>query len=160
MLALGLLVATPAQADVDVTFYTREFGEKFPHTFFTAKGELASGKKVDTNFGFTAVNVSPALLFGSVKGKVSTVSADYMSKAQSHFTVTLNDAEYSKLVAVVTKWRNIPQKSYSLNKRNCVHFVADAIGVLGYKTNPKTKFWKKPTSFMKEVLKLNPGLKK
>ncbi len=57
-------------------------------------------------------------------------------------------------MAHVSKWKNIPQKSYNLNKRNCVHFVEDALKLLGYKTNPKTKYRKKPTSFMKEIMKL------
>ncbi len=155
----ALFGATPAAADVDVTFYSREFGAKFPHAFFTMKGELSNGDKVDTNFGFTAQNVSPAVLFGSVLGEVSTVSEKYRAASDPHFTVTLDDAGYAKLLAVVKKWRNIPQKSYSLNKRNCVHFIADALNVLGYRTDPKLKYKKKPTSFMKQVMKLNPGLK-
>jgi len=148
-----------ARADVSVTFYSHEFGSSFPHAFFTLKGELEGGKSVSGAHGFTAVNVSPGILWGSVKGIVKAPSAKYISKSDAQFTVTIDDAQYRKLMAHVTKWKNIPQKSYNLNKRNCVHFVEDALKLLGLKTNPKTKYRKKPTSFMKEIKKLNPGLK-
>ncbi|MEP2990772.1 MAG: hypothetical protein ABJN65_07295 [Parasphingorhabdus sp.] len=148
-----------ARADVAVTFYSHEFGSSFPHAFFTMKGELENGKTINGAHGFTAVNVSPGILWGSVKGIVKAPSAKYITKSDAQFTVTINDTQYSKLMAHVSKWKNIKQKSYNLNKRNCVHFVEDAIKLLGYKTNPKTKYRKKPTSFMKEIKTLNPGLK-
>ena len=148
-----------ARAEVTVTFYSHDFGKNFPHAFFVAKGELASGKKVDTGFGFTAVNVSPGILFGSVKGHVKAPSDDYIASSNPHFTVKISDKKYRELMAVVQKWQSIPQKSYSLNKRNCVHFINDVIKVLDLKTNLKTANWKKPRSFMEEVMKLNPFLK-
>ena len=148
-----------ARAEVAVTFYSHDFGKNFPHAFFVAKGETTDGKKVDTAFGFTAVNVTPGILFGSVKGHVKAPSADYIASSNPHFTVKINDQKYRELLAVVQKWQTIPQKSYSLNKRNCVHFINDAIKILELKTNLKTANWKKPRSFMEEVMKLNPFLK-
>jgi|TARA_R110001606_G_scaffold88649_2_gene199626 hypothetical protein len=148
-----------ARAEVTVTFYSHDFGKNFPHAFFVAKGELEDGKKVDTAFGFTAINVSPGILFGSVKGHVKAPSADYIASSNPHFTVKIDDGKYRKLMAVVKKWQAIPQKSYSLNKRNCVHFINDVIKTLDLKTNLKTANWKKPRSFMEEVMKLNPFLK-
>ena len=62
-------------------------------------------------------------------------------------------------MVVVQKWQAIPQKSYSLNKRNCVHFINDAIKVLDLRTNLKTANWKKPRSFMEEGMRLNPLLR-
>ncbi|WP_430416362.1 hypothetical protein [Parasphingorhabdus sp.] len=152
-------LASPAQAEVSVTFYSHDFGKNFPHAFFIAKGETADGQKVDTGFGFTAINVSPGILFGSVKGHVKAPSAEYIASSNPHFTVTLDDKKYRELLMVVKKWREIPQKSYSLNKRNCVHFINDVIKALDLKTNLKTANWKKPRSFMEEVMKLNPFLK-
>ncbi|WP_339694041.1 hypothetical protein [uncultured Parasphingorhabdus sp.] len=148
-----------ARADVNVTFYSHDFGKNFPHAFFVAKGELSDGKKVDTAFGFTAINVSPGILFGSVNGHVKAPSASYIASSNPHFTVKIDDGKYRKLMAVVQKWQAIPQKSYSLNKRNCVHFINDVIKTLDLKTNLKTANWKKPRSFMEEVMKLNPFLK-
>ncbi|MGB5723392.1 MAG: hypothetical protein WBM39_03180 [Parasphingorhabdus sp.] len=148
-----------ARAEVTVTFYSHDFGKNFPHAFFIAKGETADGKTVDTGFGFTAINVSPGILFGSVNGHVKAPSAEYISSSNPHFTVKISDTKYRELMAVVKKWQTIPQKSYSLNKRNCVHFINDVIKTLDLKTNLKTANWKKPRSFMEEVMKLNPFLK-
>ncbi len=161
LVAVLTMVLMPgvARSDVAVTFYSHEFGSSFPHAFFTMKGELNNGKEVNGAHGFTAVNVSPGILWGSVKGIVKAPSAKYISKSDAQFTVTINDTQYRKLMAHVTKWKSIPQKSYNLNKRNCVHFVEEAIALLGFKTNPKTKYRKKPKSFMKEIKALNPALK-
>lgn len=148
-----------ARAEVTVTFYSHDFGKNFPHAFFVAKGELADGKQVDTAFGFTAINVSPGILFGSVNGHVKAPSASYIASSNPHFTVKIDDSKYRKMMAVVQKWQTIPQKSYSLNKRNCVHFINDVIKTLDIKTNMKTANWKKPRSFMEEVMRLNPFLK-
>ena len=148
-----------ARAEVTVTFYSHDFGKNFPHAFFVAKGATADGKPVDTAFGFTAVNVTPGILFGSVKGHVKAPPPEYIASSNPHFTVKIDDGKYQKLMAVVQKWQAIPQKSYSLNKRNCVHFINDVIKTLDVKTNLKTANWKKPRSFMEEVMKLNPFLK-
>lgn len=151
--------ASAVRAEVAVTFYSHDFGKNFPHAFFMAKGKLANGSVVDTGYGFTAVNVSPGILFGSVKGHVKAPTSPYVASSNRHFTVTLSDAKYNELLQMVNKWQNLPQNSYSLNKRNCVHFVNDAIITLGYKTNLQSANWKKPRSFMEEVMKLNPSLK-
>lgn len=148
-----------ARAEVTVTFYSHDFGKNFPHAFFVAKGAMANGKKVDTAFGFTAVNVSPGILFGSVNGHVKAPPPEYIASSNPHFTVKIDDGKYNKLMSVVQKWQTLPQKSYSLNKRNCVHFINDVIKTLDLKTNLKTANWKKPRSFMEEVMKLNPFLK-
>ncbi len=157
-LLASILCATPARADVDVTFYSHDFGDSFPHAFFTMKGTLKDGDVIDTSYGFTAVKVSPAILWKSVTGAVQTPKDKYIDKSNPHFTVTINDDDYAKLMAVVKKWEDIEQKSYSLKKRNCVHFASEAIAALGYEFNPETKFWRKPKSFMLEVLDLNPTL--
>ena len=59
----------------------------------------------------------------------------------------------------VEAWRNIPQKSYNLDKQNCVHFVMEAAALLGLKVNRKSKLFKKPKSFVLEMMTLNPELK-
>lgn len=159
MLLMTASFSVTARAEVAVTFYSHDFGKNFPHAFFVAKGETSDGKKVDTAFGFTAVNVSPTILFGSVNGHVKAPSTDYIANSNPHFTVKVDDRKYRELMGVVQKWQAIPQKSYSLNKRNCVHFINDAIKTLDLKTNLKTANWKKPRSFMEEVMRLNPFLK-
>lgn len=161
---LFLLFATftpvAVKAEVMATFYSHDFGDHFPHAFVKLKGKVDStGEQVDTNYGFTAVNVSPAILMGSVKGMIETKGDKYIASSNPHFTLRLSDAEYFKLMSFVDKWRYLPGKSYSLNNRNCVHFTMEAAALLGLNVNRKSKFFKKPKSFLLEVMKLNPGLK-
>lgn len=158
LLFTSLFFSTSARADVDVTFYSHDFGDSFPHAFFTMKGTLNDGQEIDTSYGFTAVKVSPAILWKSVTGAVQTPKDKYIGKSNPHFKVTINDEDYAKLMIVVKKWEDKEQKSYSLKKRNCVHFASEAIAALGYQFNAKTKYWRKPKSFMLEVLELNPTL--
>lgn len=158
--ALFSLLPASANAEVVATFYSRDFGDYFPHAFVRLTGTVDStGEKVDTNYGFTAVNVSPAILTGPVKGMVETKDAKYVSGSNPHFSIRLSDAEYAKFIAFVDKWKNLPGKSYSLNKRNCVHFAMEAAILLGLNVNRNSKFFKKPKSFVLETLNLNPGLK-
>lgn len=158
--AIVSLSSTAARAEVIATFYSHDFGDHFPHAFVKLKGTVDStGEAVDTNYGFTAVSVSPAILMGSVKGMIESKDAKYISKSNPHFSLRLSDAEYAKFSAFVEKWRNLPGKSYSLNKRNCVHFAMEAAVLLGLNVNRQSKFFKKPKSFILEMMKLNSGLK-
>jgi hypothetical protein len=157
---LLLPLGAVARAEVVVSFYSHEFGDHFPHAFVTLKGRVdATGEIVDTSYGFTAVSVSPGILFGSVKGKIQTSEAKYVASSDKQFSVTVDDAGYARVMAHVAKWRDAKQPSYSLNKRNCVHFVAELAALLGLRTNAKSKFFKKPRSYLQEVRALNPGLK-
>ena len=158
--AIVSLYAPAASAEILATFYSHDFGDHFPHAFVKLKGSVeATGEQVDTNYGFTAMSVSPAILMGSVKGMIETKDAKYVSKSNAHFTLKLSDAEYARFIALVDKWRNLPGKSYNLNKRNCVHFAMEAAALLGLNVNRQSKFFKKPKSFILETMKLNPGLK-
>lgn len=158
----ALLLATlsgQARAEVVATFYSHDFGDHFPHAFIQLKGKVeGTDEAVDTNFGFTAVSVSPAILMGSVKGMIETKDAKYVAKSNPHFALRLSDADYRKLIDHVERWRNMPGKSYSLNKRNCVHFVMEAAALLGLSVNRQSRYFKKPKSFVLEVMKLNPAL--
>jgi hypothetical protein len=161
LLALWLC-ALPAtsHAEILATFYSHDMKDNyFPHALIRLKGTVeATGQVVDTNYGFTAQKVSPALLMGSVLGMMETKDAKYVSRSDAHFTLKLSDADYIKLMEHVEKWRTMPGKSYNLGKQNCVHFVMEAAEMLGLSVNRKSKYFKKPKSFLMEVLKLNPGL--
>lgn len=162
LLSLLLLcsgLTTPARAEVVVSFYSHDFGDRFPHAFIVLKGKIdATGEVVDANYGFTASSVSPAILLGSVKGEVQTSKPDYIAKSDRQFDVTVDDATYARLMAKVAEWRDREQPSYSLNKRNCVHFVMELAEVVGLTVNRKSKLFKKPKSFLIEVKGLNPQL--
>lgn len=161
LIVIGLCLTVPAHADVTLTFYSHDFGKNFPHAFFTLKGQVnATGESVDTSYGFTAVRTSPAILMGSVIGAVQTPKPAYITSSNPHFSVRLNDVEYGKVMGLVAKWQAIPGKSYSLNNRNCVHFALETAALLGLTVNRKSKFFKKPRSFMNELLALNPRFKK
>ena len=123
LLWLGLGVA--AHAAVTVTFYSRDYSaQSFPHAFFTVKGTPdGGGPPVDTNYGFTAAAISPAILFGPVRGEIVAVTPGYLAKSDSHMSFMLNDAEYERLMTVVQQWRDTPGRSYSLSSHNCVHFA-------------------------------------
>jgi hypothetical protein len=161
LIALLLTFAPNAvRAEIIATFYSHDFGDHFPHTFVTLKGTVdATGEVVDTNYGFTAKSVSPAILFGSVTGMIETKDAKYIADSNPHFTLKLDDAQYNALVGHVEKWRNLPGKSYNLNKQNCVHFIMEAAELLGLTVNRKSKLFKKPKSFVLEMMTLNPHLK-
>ena len=152
-------LTNPARAEVVVSFYSHDFGDRFPHAFIVLKGKVdATGEVVDVNYGFTASSVSPAILLGSVKGEVQTSKPDYIAKSDRQFDVTVDDATYARLMAKVAEWRDREQPSYSLNKRNCVHFVMELAEVVGLTVNRRSKLFKKPKSFLIEVKELNPGV--
>ena len=159
LLICCLGVGLPARAAVTVSFYSHDFGDRFPHAFIVVKGKLdGSGQAIDNNFGFTAKNVSPAILLGSVKGYVQTSQPDYIAKSDRQFSVVVDDATYARLIAKVREWQDRKQPSYSLNKANCVHFVMELAEVVGLKVNRKSSYFKKPKTFLLEVKELNPAL--
>src|SRR3546814_1840795 len=69
--------------------------------------------------------------------------ADYIAKSDRQFDVTVDDATYGRILAKVAEWRDREQPSYSLNKRNCVHFVMELAETVGLKVNRKSKLFKK-----------------
>jgi hypothetical protein len=154
--AFVLLGASPAAAAVEIAFYSRELGTRFPHAFVTLKGTPdRGGAPVDTNWGFSATGISPAILMGAVKGAVYSESAGYISGSNRHFRFSMSDAEYDAVLATVQKWRSLKQPSYNLNGQNCVHFVADVAASLGMKAETTGKLMKKPTSYLASVTTAN-----
>lgn len=158
-LALCLGLPAAAQAEVVATFYSQDFGGSFPHAFVKLKGtDDATGEAVDSNYGFTAANVGPHLLFGAAKGRLDVAKQSYIDDSDAHFSVRLSNAQYRALIVEVRRWAAAPQPSYSLDKANCVHFIGAMAKSIGLRINGQTKFWKKPKSFLVEVKGLNPGV--
>lgn len=155
LLSLALLPGK-ALAAVEIGFYSREFGASFPHAFITLKGvDERTGEKIDTDHGFTATHISPAILLGSVRGEVMASGADYVRKSDPHFTFVLSDAEYDVVLAAVERWRNLKQPSYNLNRQNCVFFVADVAASLGMKAETPKPLMKKPRSYLEFLTHAN-----
>ena len=153
---LTLLVPAAAQAAVEITFYSREFGTQFPHGFVTLEGTLdRSGERIDANYGFTATHVTPAILFGSVRGEVGPVGEGYVRGSNDHFALTLSDAEYDQVMATVALYRELRQPSYSLNRRNCVHFIADVAASLGMAAELPRNLRRRPGAFSELLIRAN-----
>lgn len=159
-LALSLLAAallpSPAFASVDIIFYSREWGARFPHAFILLSGtDERTGQKVDANFGFTAKRISPAVLLGSVSGTIVSESRAYIASSDAHFRMRLSDDQYRAVLASVARWRRMAQPSYSLESRNCVHFVADIAATLGMGVERPAALMKKPRSYLESLTASN-----
>ncbi|GGB35576.1 hypothetical protein GCM10011380_26220 [Sphingomonas metalli] len=158
LLALWL-VALPAQAAVTATFWSHELGNSFPHAFFTLRGTPdAGGPPVDIAYGFTARSLSPAILMGTVKGRLESAKPAYIRGSDAQFAVVLSDAQYASLLALARAWSEEGgDSSYNLNHRNCVHFVREAARRIGLTGLDQPALMKKPRSFLKAVAAANTG---
>ena len=159
-LAALLLAGAPSHAAVEIAFYSRELGgNNFPHAFVSLRGTLdATGEAVDISYGFTAKAVTPALLWGSVAGEVVVEGPRQIARSERQFALTLSDAQYHAVMAVVEEWRGRAQPSYNLNRRNCVHFVAEIARTVGLRVENADRLMKRPRSFLLHVRDLNPRL--
>lgn len=157
VLAAGL-AASPAVAAVEIAFHSRELGGSFPHAFIRLTGTLdATGEPVDVAYGFTARAVTPAILFGSVSGEIFVESEARIRSSDRQFRLTLTDEQYRTVMAVVEEWRNRPQPSYSLNRANCIHFVAAVASALGLNVELVPRLMRRPRSFLIHQRELNLG---
>ncbi len=162
LLAAAVLLMLPAGAlaAVEISFYSHEFGSNFPHAFVTLEGtDDRTGQKIHANYGFTATHISPAILMGSVRGEIFSrdpaKDAQYLGASDRHFSFTLSDSEYDAVKARIARWGALKQPSYSLNRQNCVHFVADMAATLGMKVDTPTALMKKPRSYTEYLTRTN-----
>jgi hypothetical protein len=153
---LAMVAASPAAAAVSITFYSKELSTSFPHAFVVVEGALdRGGPRIREDYGFSAKTISPAILWGKVKGVVLNDHTDsYVKASDAHFTLTLSDAEYGQVMATVERWRTAKQPSYDLEKANCVHFVGQLAAALGMQVDTK-KLMKKPRSFLEALTARN-----
>ena len=160
LLVAFLLWPSLASAKVTLTFYSREFGVYFPHAFVRITGatDAEPDKQIDDNYGFTAKAVTPAVLAGSVAGKIMAASPTYVRHSDSHLSLVLTDDQYASVLAIVEKWRSLPQPSYELHHRNCVFFVGDVARALGMTVDDgNSKLMSRPRSYIINLIRLNPG---
>jgi hypothetical protein len=154
LVALALALPGAASAAVEIGFYSHEFGKEFPHAFVVMKGELdATGEKVATNLGYSAIKVTPAILMKSVPGEVDVdiIPDEYVARSTEHFSLTISDEEYRAVMGVVAAWKARRQPSYNLNGANCVHFVSDILLALNMNGEPRKGLMKSPRSFLDKV---------
>jgi len=156
LLLLLLCASWPAAAAVTITFYSHELGDYFPHAFITLEGTPdAGGPAVSGSYGFTARHITPALLTGSVDGEIQSSEPGYIATSQAHWRMVLSDGQYAQIVAAMEKWRAPTRKAYNLNRRNCVHFVADMARTLGLEVVETKPLMRRPRSFLDDTLRRN-----
>lgn len=151
------LAALPAYAAVTITFWSHEFGNHFPHAFFTLRGTPdAGGSPVNLNYGFTPKAISPAILFGPVPGRIDIAKRSYMDGSDAQFSLVLTDAQYASILRLVDEWdEKKGDGTYRMNTRNCVHFVQEAARRAGLTKLDFPKLMKKPRSFLKALADAN-----
>jgi hypothetical protein len=155
---LLLFAALPAQAKVVITFWSYENGGDFPHAFFTIHGTPdRGGPPVKLSYGFTAKTITPAILLSSVAGKIDVTTKSYIAKGTPHFSTSISDAQYDAVLRQVSEWNAKGGNSYNVNKRNCVHFSAEAMRRSGLRVVEDPKLIKKPRSFTRSIAALNVG---
>ncbi|MCP3729620.1 hypothetical protein M9978_04190 [Sphingomonas sp. MG17] len=155
---LLVFAALPAQARVTITFWSYENGGDFPHAFFTIHGVPdRGGGPVRLSYGFTAKAVTPAILLGSVPGKIDLTTKGYVAKSLAHFATPISDEQYDAVVRLVSEWNTKGGNSYNVNNRNCVHFVAEAMRRSGLRVTIDKKLIKKPRSFTRSIAAQNVG---
>lgn len=148
-----------ANCQVQIAFYSKDMASTFPHAYVRLTGtDDLTGKPIDSNYGFTPVKLTPGVLFGAVSGTIQSVGPAYIARSDRHFSLTLTDAEYRKVLAVVDSYRNARQPSYRLNGRNCVTFVADVATALGLSAPVVPRLMKKPKSYLHMVAQTNAAL--
>jgi hypothetical protein len=152
-------VQPPAQSEPyvgQVTFYSHSFGENFPHAFVIVEQRNALGQTSFDAYGFSARNLSPALLWGTVNGHIAIPGERYVRQSDPHFTVPMTRAQAEALTRIRANWAQGPGSRYNLDRRNCVHFVAELAEVLGLRTEPDSSHFRAPNKFLREVVALNP----
>lgn len=159
LLVASLFASAPAWAAVTITFWSHELGNSFPHAFFTLRGVPdAGGAPVDVNYGFTAKSVSPAILMGTVAGRLDISKPFYIAGSDAQFSVVLSDAQYNAVLGLVAAWdEKTGDSHYNLNRRNCVHFVMEAARLAGLTGLDQPGLMKKPRSYLQAVAAANPG---
>lgn len=162
VIVLALLWAGPALAEVKIHFHSFNgsvlFG-RYPHTFIVLEGTLdESGKAVNENYGFSARTVSTAILSGPVEHMVLAEKPEHVRKTNRHFSMTLTDQQYFRILSEVRAWQDAPGKYYDLESRNCIHFVGRMAELLGLKVEYPADMLRRPKKWLNHVIALNPGL--
>lgn len=159
---LALAWSAPALAEVRLHFHSFNgsvvFG-RFPHAFIVLEGTLDdTGTVVNENYGFSARVASPAALSGPVEHMVLAEKPKNIPKTNRHFTVTLTDDQYRRIVHEVRAWAMAPGKYYDLDKRNCIHFVGRMAELAGLRVEYPEDMLRRPKKWLNHITAINPQL--
>ncbi len=81
-----------------------------------------------------------------------------MAEANRHFEMIVDDETFARVQAEIAVWRDLPGKAYNLNRRNCVHFVAEMAQLVGLTADDPGEMKKKPKAYLNHLIELNPQL--
>jgi hypothetical protein len=110
---------------------------------------------VKENFGFSAPDVSFAMLLRPVDGALDVEPDDYVAQGHPHFSFTISDDQYRAVLQVVKQWHDAPQPSYDLHTHNCVTFVKDIAAAVGLSVDDSADYILKPSEFLDDVAARN-----
>ena len=162
LVLLALLSAGPALAEVQIHFHSFNGSVvwgRYPHTFVVFDGALEkSGEVVNENYGFSARNVTPSVLMGPVEHMVLSEKPKTVRRTNRHFSVTLSDADYVKVVKLIRSWNDMPGKFYDLDNRNCIHFVGEIARLVGLKVEYPDTMLRGPKKWLNHISAINPEL--
>lgn len=162
LLALATLgVATPALAAVEVHFHSFNgsvFFGRYPHTFVVFEGTLADGTPVNQNYGFSARSSAEAITSGDAEHMILTETQRTIGQTNRHFSVTVDDRQYRRLVAEIIAWRDYPGPYYNLDTNNCIHFVARIAELVGLQADVPEDYTRRPKAWLNYVTRNNPAL--
>lgn len=161
-LILALAWSGPAFAEVQIHFHSFNgsvLWGRYPHTFVVLEGTLdETGRVINENYGFSARRVTPAILSGPVEHMVLAESEKNVASTNRHFSITLSDAEYIKVIKLVQSWQQAPGKFYDLEKRNCIHFVGEIARLVGLKVDYPDDMLRRPKRWLNHISAMNPQL--
>lgn len=161
--ALIALLPLPAAAAVTLAFHSFNgsyLGGRYPHAFVVLDGTLdATGARVHENYGYSTSAGALSALRGLVPGIIQVEKEKYIASTNTHFTVTISDAQYAAIRAEVEAWKDAPgQKRYSLDTRNCIHFIARIAEMVGINAPVPQTMLRRPKQWLNYVTRLNPQL--
>ena len=156
------LGAAPAHAEVQIHFHSFNgsvLWGRLPHTFIVLDGTLEeTGEQVNENYGFSARSSAAAITKGWAEHMVLHESEKNVRNTNRHFSITLTDQQYRMIVAEVRAWQTEPGKRYSLDERNCIHFVGRMAQLLGVKVDYPEKMLRRPKKWLNHITQMNPQL--
>ena len=156
-----LAMTSPARADVQVHFQSFNgsvLWGRYPHTFVVFEGELEDGTRVSENYGFSARSSMEAISSGPAEHMILTETQDTIAQTNRHFSITVSDRQYRRLLATVLAWRDYPGKYYDLDENNCIHFVAALARAAGLEADVPEEYLRRPKAWLNYVTRLNPQL--
>lgn len=160
---LALRWGSAALAEVRIHFHSFNgsvLWGRYPHAFIVLDGTLeANGKAVNETYGFTPKSVAAAATQDWVEHLVEGEDEKYVRSTNRHFSITLTDEQYYDVIREVRRWSMEPGKRYSLDKRNCIHFVGRMASLMGLLVEYPEDMLRRPKKWLNHIVAINPQLR-